>query len=69
MDKIIDDIYDTKIENPKYQTLMRSCIKAWIRDGINRGIVLGREELALELEKTIQRNLNPDSKVLVYKGY
>jgi len=64
--EIIDSIYDTKIEDPKRQTLMRSCIKAWLRDAVMRGIVLGRSDLAIELETTIKKAMHPDMKVLVF---
>ena len=67
MDKIseiIDDIYDPKIEDPEYQTLMRSCIKAWIRDGVERGIQLGREDCALEMCVAIKKHMNPRRKLI-----
>lgn len=65
--KIVDEIYDPKMEDPRYQTLMASCIKAWIRNGIEEGIKLGREELALELDITIKKNMNPGAKVIIWK--
>ena len=67
INKIVDDIYDPKIEDPEYQTLMRSCIRAWIRNGIERGMVLGKEEFALEIEKTSKKYMNPNEGVFVLK--
>ena len=37
--KIVDDIYDPKIEDPEYQKFMRSCIKAWLRDAVEKGMI------------------------------
>lgn len=65
IDEIVEDVYDSTLENPERQALMRSCIKAWLRDAIRRGMVLGREELAIELEVTIKENLNPGASVAV----
>jgi len=67
IEKIADEIYDPQIEDPEYQTLMASCIKAWIRNGIEQGIQLGKEELALELDVTIKKNMSPGAKVLIWK--
>ena len=68
IESIISDIYDPKIEEPEYQALMGSCIRAWLRDAIARGIILGREELAVELEKTIKKSLNPGAHIVVMGG-
>ena len=67
INKIVNKIYDPKIEEPEYQILMRSCIKAWIRNGVEEGIQLGRERLALELEITIKKSMAPGQKVVVFK--
>ena len=67
-DDIVDDIYDPKIEKREYQALMRSVIKAWIRDAVGRGVVLGREDLALELDMTIKKAMDPGAKVIVYRN-
>lgn len=66
IDDIVDDIYDSEIEDTEKQTLIRSCIKAWLRDAVSRGIEVGRNDLALELETTIKKNLYPESKVVVF---
>jgi len=67
VDDAANDIYDPIIEQPKYQIFISSIIKAWLRDAFCRGVISGREELALELETTIKKNLNPDSFVYVMK--
>ena len=67
IDEIADDIYDSTIEDPGRQEFMASCIKSWIRDAVYRGKVLGREELAEELEVIIKKNLNPGTTVYVMK--
>lgn len=70
MDKIgdiVNDIYDPKIEDPKHQGLMASCIRAWLRDAVFRGMDLGRGDLALELDKTIKKNMNPGETVIVLR--
>ena len=66
IDDIVEDIYDPEIEIPERQALIRSCIKAWLRDAINRGIELGKADLALELEVTIKKSMNPGMKVLIF---
>ena len=65
IDEIVNDIYDPKIEDPKYQTLMASCIKAWLSDAVNRGIVLGKEELALEIDRSTKTYMNPNATVVI----
>ena len=65
IDKIIDNIYDPKIENPEYQSLMKVCIKAWIRQGIDEGIRIGQEELALEIDRTVKKYINPNKTVVI----
>ena len=66
--KIVDDIYDSKIEDPEYQKFMRSCIKAWLRDAVEKGMILGKEEFALEMEKLSKKYMNPDAIVCVMKA-
>lgn len=68
MDKIIDEIYDPKIEKPEYQTMMRSCIKAWIGEAYRKGIQAGKEELALELKVELEKKMHPDAAVYIIKG-
>lgn len=68
MDKIIDEIYDPKIEKPEYQTMMRSCIKAWIGDAYQRGVQAGKEELALKLRLELEREMNPGASIAIIKG-
>jgi trans-2-enoyl-CoA reductase len=65
IDEIVNDIYDPEIEKPEKQALMASCIKAWLRDAIGRGVILGKEELSEELEVTIKKNMNPRSKIWI----
>ena len=65
IDQIVNDIYDPKIEDPEYQTLMRLCIKAWLHDAVGRGIRLGREDFALEVEKLSKKYMSPDAGVFV----
>ena len=65
MDKIIDEIYDPKIEKPEYQTMMRSCIKAWLREAYQRGFQAGKEELALKLRQELEREMNPGAAVCI----
>ena len=65
--KIVDDMYDPKIEDPEYQKVMRSVIKAWIREGIREGIKIGKQELALELDIIIQKSRDPMVKAVVIK--
>ena len=68
IDEIVNDIYDPTIEDPKRQGLMASCVKAWIRDAVNRGIVLGREEFAFEIETVVKKYMNPYTKVVVWES-
>lgn len=68
MDKIIDEIYDPKIEKPEYQTMMRSCIKAWMRDAYEKGVQAGKESLALKLRQELEREMNPADTVCIIKG-
>ena len=65
IDQIVNNIYDPKIEKQKYQTLMRSCIKAWLRDAVGQGIKLGEEEFALEIKKTSKKYMNPNATVIL----
>ncbi len=67
IDDIVNDIYDPKIEDPTYQSLMALCIKAWLQDALSRGIALGREELALEMETSLKKSMNPDATIVVVK--
>jgi len=53
IDKIVANIYDPTIETQAGQPFLSSVIKAWLKDAISQGIALGREDLALEIEKTI----------------
>ena len=62
--RIVDEIYDSKIEDPEYQSLMRSVIRAWIFNGIAEGVRIGKEELALELDIVIQKARNPNVKTI-----
>ena len=66
VDEIVNKIYDPQIEDPEYQGLMASCIKAWLRDAVLRGMQLGEEELAIKLDTTIKKHMNPGSKVIVF---
>lgn len=68
MDQIIDEIYDPKIEKPEYQSMMRSCIKAWIGEAYRRGVQAGKEELALKLRLELEREMNPGATIAVIKG-
>lgn len=65
IDEIINRIYDPKIENPEYQTLMASCIKAWLRDAVDSGIQLGREDFAIEIDKTVKKYMNPNAHIVI----
>ena len=65
IDEIVNDIYDPKVEDPKYQTLMALCIKAWLSDAVRRGIVLGREDLALEIDCSVKKYMNPGASVFI----
>ena len=65
IDQIVNDIYDPKIEDPQFQTFMRACIKSWLHDAINQGIALGRADIAIELEATIKKAMNPGASVVI----
>lgn len=68
VDEIINSIYDCKIEQKEYQTLMRSVIKAWLREAFQRGQTFGKEELALELRIKLESEMNPNEAVMVIRG-
>jgi len=65
IDDIVDAIYDPEIEKPEKQKLMRLCIKAWLRDATLKGIAVGRNDLALEIETAIKKSLYPGVAVFV----
>ena len=57
IEEIVNDIYDPVIEDTKQQSLMRTCIRAWIRDAVGRGFDLGMKEMSLEIERFSKRRI------------
>ena len=67
VDEIVNDIYDPQIEDPEYQTLMATCIRAWIRDAIHRGFKIGVQDFALKIETLTKQHKDPNNEVVVIK--
>jgi len=65
MDEIVNEIYDPEIEKPERQIFMRSCIKAWLHDAINKGVAIGKNDLALDIDTTIKKAMFPGSAVCI----
>ncbi len=65
MHDVINDIYDAKIEDPKYQTLMRSIIKAWLQDAYNRGYEQGQKDFLSDVEVYMKRKVFPGKTIFV----
>lgn len=65
IDDIVTEIYDPVIENPKRQQFMRSVIKAWIRQAYFKGIDDGKEILAIEMRRTLEKTISPDAIIVL----
>jgi len=59
IDDIINDIYDTGIENPKLQQFMRSVIKAWLRDAFDKGFDEGQIAMSETVTHCMNKKISP----------
>ena len=68
INKIADDLYSPEIQNNLHtESLFRSVLKSLFRSAVIEGIEIGKNELALELEKTILKNRDPNVILIEYR--